>query len=148
MIYFAQKAFILENNQLLMVRKSSADPVQPDKWEVPGGRMEEGEDLDGHLKREVFEETGFIVVPNRAFYVWQWRIPARIQAGTMDTVIAVARTCTRIGGLESNQHQVTEDFLAEIRWVPLANVISMDVIQNMLPVFAEFMRLHNTHAIS
>jgi 8-oxo-dGTP diphosphatase len=31
----------------------------PDRgWECPGGRIEEGEDIIGGLRREVFEETG------------------------------------------------------------------------------------------
>ena len=40
---FAQKAFVVHNGALLMVRKSSGDPHNPGRWEVPGGRMSFGE---------------------------------------------------------------------------------------------------------
>jgi ADP-ribose pyrophosphatase YjhB (NUDIX family) len=43
---FAQKAFIVKENRLLMVKKSKDDPKNPNKWEVPGGRMEFGESYE------------------------------------------------------------------------------------------------------
>ena len=100
MIYFAQKAFIVQKNQLLMVRKSPNDTVQPNKWEVPGRRMIEGETLDEHIRREVFEETGITVTPNQTFYAWQWRIPMRSDSKRFDTVIAIARFCHFEHGFE------------------------------------------------
>src|SRR5437762_8381547 len=55
--FFAQKAFIWNHGRLLLVRKSDEDPNQPGRWEVPGGRMEFGEEVDEHLIREVNEEV-------------------------------------------------------------------------------------------
>ena len=34
---FAQKAFIVDNGKLLLVKKSKDDPYHPGEWEVPGG---------------------------------------------------------------------------------------------------------------
>jgi len=52
---FAQKAFIVHDDRLLLVRKSESDPLNPGRWEVPGGRLEVAGDLDldDHIRREV-----------------------------------------------------------------------------------------------
>ncbi len=44
-------AVILENNKVLIARKGS-------KWEFPGGKVEEGEKMEGCLRREIKEELG------------------------------------------------------------------------------------------
>ncbi|MFI5396745.1 MAG: NUDIX domain-containing protein [Candidatus Binatia bacterium] len=72
--FFAQKAFILNGNEVLLIRKSADDPNQANKWEVPGGRMEFGEEVDAHLVREVKEEVGIEIVPGSPFHVWQWQL--------------------------------------------------------------------------
>ena len=55
----AVKAFIVnENDELLLVKRSDDDLHKPGVWEVPGGRLESGEDPFEGLKREVSEETG------------------------------------------------------------------------------------------
>src|ERR1700674_686059 len=142
MIFFAQKAFVVEADMLLMVRKSHEDPVHPNKWEVPGGRMEEGETLEEQIVREVFEETGIVVTPGRTFFLWEWHIPSRTTVDGHDTIFAAARLCSRTGGAESSGYRVAGDFLAEIRWTAVAALSSVETIPNMGPVIAEFMRLY------
>ena len=44
-------------NEFLMLRRSAGDNFLPDYWELPGGRMEMGEDLVIGLQREVKEES-------------------------------------------------------------------------------------------
>jgi len=55
----AQKAFIVnEKGQVLMVQYPSSDPHAGGKWDLPGGRLNEGETPLERLKREVREEIG------------------------------------------------------------------------------------------
>jgi ADP-ribose pyrophosphatase YjhB (NUDIX family) len=57
-----------ESGRLLLARRA----VEPylGCWDAPGGFLEEGEHpLDG-LRRELFEETGLVVEPERFLGVW------------------------------------------------------------------------------
>lgn len=54
----AAKAFIIDNRKLLLLKRASNDVQMPSVWEIPGGRLELGEDPTEGIKREVLEETG------------------------------------------------------------------------------------------
>lgn len=47
-----------DQGQLLVVRRSSTDPYHPGTWDLPGGRMEPGEDIIAAAIRETQEEVG------------------------------------------------------------------------------------------
>ena len=53
----AVKAFIVQDKKFLLLRRRSNDVHKPDTWDIPGGRLEIGEDPFEGLKREVLEET-------------------------------------------------------------------------------------------
>src|SRR6266496_6769634 len=135
--FFAQKAFVLHEDCLLAVRRSAADANQPLRWEVPGGRLEAGEELDHHLTREVLEETGVTVTPGEPFYVWKWRVK-RQRPASPNTVVAVARLCSAKTNKLSARGRVRDDNLDLMRWIPLARLREYDWIPNMLPVLEAF----------
>ncbi len=54
----AVKAFIVKDNKLFIVKRSKKDVQSPSVWELPGGRLELGEDPFLGLMREIREETG------------------------------------------------------------------------------------------
>ena len=56
-----QKALIRKGNKFLIVKRSPAEPVYPNTWDFPGGKLEKGELPEKGLKREVLEETGLKV---------------------------------------------------------------------------------------
>ncbi|MBC7836933.1 NUDIX hydrolase [Acetobacteraceae bacterium] len=54
-------AHIYSSDKKLFVALSSKGEVYPDTWKIPGGGVEEGEDKEQALIREVLEETGIDV---------------------------------------------------------------------------------------
>lgn len=53
------KSFVLDKeDNLLLIKRSTQDPHKPGAWEIPGGRLELGEDPFQGLKRETREEIG------------------------------------------------------------------------------------------
>jgi mutator protein MutT len=47
-----------DNREILFTRRSLDDDFMPGFWDLPGGGMERGEELEAGLFREVFEECG------------------------------------------------------------------------------------------
>ena len=60
---FAAGGIVLDNNKILLVRNKKSEYVDNSKsfWGFPKGHMEDGEAPKDAAKREVMEETGFIV---------------------------------------------------------------------------------------
>jgi len=141
--YFAQKAFIVDNGKLLVVRKSMDDPHNPGRWEVPGGRMNFGEDVDEHICREVKEEVGLAVIPGRPFYLWQWQLERHKDHGEKLNIqiVAVARLCRPLSLDIDTAGRVEDDFLGEVDWVDGEALQSLDIIPNMKPVIEQFLAL-------
>ena len=53
----AVKSFIVNDNKLLIIKRTNDDIQKPGIWEIPGGRIDKKEDLIKGLIREVKEET-------------------------------------------------------------------------------------------
>lgn len=68
-IYFAVKAFILNEGKFLVMHKTG---VEENVWELPGGRMEFGETAEETLKREILEDAGLLVTPVRVLDTWNF----------------------------------------------------------------------------
>lgn len=142
---FAQKAFILNEGKVLLVRKSLKDPDQPGRWEVPGGRMQFGEGVDEQLKREVREEVGLEIVPGDPFHIWEWRIRREGATGVIMEmqIVAVARVCQPLTFCVSTSGQMPDDYLDAAVWVPVGELDRYDFIPNMVPAVRSFLHYVN-----
>ncbi|ANL28387.1 NUDIX hydrolase domain-containing protein [Rhizobium phaseoli] len=49
---------LIENGAVLLARRSSKRRTHPDRWSLPGGHVEEGEDAETAMRRELLEEIG------------------------------------------------------------------------------------------
>lgn len=61
-MFVSQKTLVInEENKLLALRRSDTDPSRPLTWDLPGGELEEGEDLEENARKEILEEAGIEV---------------------------------------------------------------------------------------
>jgi len=63
-------ACVVRESRVLLIRRAQ----EPNKgfWSFPGGRVELGETIFEAVQREVFEETGCTVEPEKVFHVYDW----------------------------------------------------------------------------
>ncbi len=54
----AVKAFIVKDGKALLIKRRSNDVHKPGEWDIPGGRLDSGEDPRVGVKREALEEVG------------------------------------------------------------------------------------------
>ncbi len=55
--YYIDCLIYNKENELLLLRRSNNDSFEPNKWCLPGGKLEEGETIKQAVIREVLEET-------------------------------------------------------------------------------------------
>jgi 8-oxo-dGTP pyrophosphatase MutT (NUDIX family) len=62
------KGVVIRNDRVLLLRNERAE------WELPGGKLELGEDPAECLAREIKEEAGWDVTPGPILDAWQYHI--------------------------------------------------------------------------
>lgn len=70
----AVKALLYAKGKYLLLLKSKKEDIAPEEWDIPGGRVKEGEDLPQALAREVQEETGIAIDPFKASVIKTWTL--------------------------------------------------------------------------
>jgi ADP-ribose pyrophosphatase len=86
-------------------------------WELPAGRIDEGEDVLTGAKRELLEETGYSAQRwKRALYFW-------VSPGFLDETMAVYLAT----GLKRGRATPEEDENIRVRFFPLTQAVKMAV---------------------
>jgi 8-oxo-dGTP diphosphatase len=68
----AGKAVIRKGGQFLLIQRSLRSHFDPGLWELPGGKIDHGEDLVEAVAREVREEVGIEIKIGRPFKTWHF----------------------------------------------------------------------------
>ena len=84
---FLQKALIEKEGKILFIKRSEHDEDSPGKWDIPGGNVDEDEDVNEAILREISEETNLLVNSIRplcltSFNNWGYYVIAAIYTAT------------------------------------------------------------------
>jgi len=68
----AVKAMIEKDGKILLIHKSENEDINPKTIDIPGGRVEFGEDIEKALIREIKEETNLDVEIRKPTNIWSF----------------------------------------------------------------------------
>ena len=77
------KGILIHRGRVLVLRNDRGE------WELPGGRLDDGETPEGALRREILEETGLRVTVGPLVDAWVFRVTPR------EKVLILAYACRR-----------------------------------------------------
>lgn len=115
----------VHDGALLLIRRGHGPGAG--EWSVPGGRVERDELLAEAVVREVREETGLEAVCG-ALVGWVERFDEGNHFVILDFEVTVLDDQTPVAG----------DDAAEVAWVPLGDVIDLNLVDGL----AEFLHEH------
>ncbi len=64
---FVVAGILIDHDKSILLAQRSAEKSFPLQWEFPGGKIEDGENSEGALKRELFEELNIEVDKMKLF---------------------------------------------------------------------------------
>lgn len=136
-IILVQRSFMLQKDgRMIIVQRAKDKTHLPGRWEVPGGKLDEGETFAQAQEREVMEETGLLVEPaSRLVFPDSYVIADDPYKGVLHvTLFGVARL---IGGTLklSSEHD-------DSAWVTYEEMLSYDLtprVRDAALVLKEFL---------
>lgn len=138
--YFAQKGIVIQDDKILLIHYSeapfNAEKVK-DKYGLPGGRVDFGEEPDAALVREVQEETEITCRPGTPIYVWNWEYESPHGSAQIN---AVARICFyESGEPKQDLTHEGETKIDRVVWAPAEEVLNLTIIYDELPALELFL---------
>lgn len=120
-VVLVNRCLIKKERKLLLIQRSKKDSWEPQKWELPGGKIDLGQDLKNALEREVLEETGlYIKATNNTTFTESYVIAKGKYTGLPYVVIVYKGTI--VGGEVKLSHE-HEDFC----WCESKEALDMDL---------------------
>ncbi|WP_374832844.1 NUDIX domain-containing protein [Paenochrobactrum pullorum] len=117
---------LIQNNKLLLARRSSHRHAYANCWSFPGGHVENGETQEQALKRELREELG--IAPQKYSFIYEIK--------DLNTAEKVTYYLYIIKQWEGNP-AIRNDEHSELCWIPLneANNLKELALDSYLTVF-------------
>lgn len=142
-LFFAQKGVILNEDKskilLIYYADSKFLPEQlKNKYGLPGGRLNFGEDLDKGFIREIKEETGIDILPGQpiSLYTWQYK-----KAEDDIQIIACGRIGYFVSGSITKSEKESEVELGQSIWKSIDELKDEDLVEDELPTIEKLKEL-------
>ena len=117
---------LLQNSrdEYLLCKMPPDRGVFPGQWGLPGGGMEDGEDMEAALRREVREEVGLDVVNFRPLFFYDDQRKKMLPGGVIEDIYMVYLLFEcRVSG----ETPALNDEFCEWAWVPRERVPEFDL---------------------
>jgi len=126
------RALIKSDEKVLLVRRSGGTPQYVGQYELPGGKVEYGEDPEASVRREVNEELGIEAGPLQLYKVVSWidTVQRDTQHIIVVYLVGLAATSTKIS-LSSEHDKFIWDKLSNIQLNEL-NLLTRVVLDDEL----------------
>lgn len=116
-------AVILKENRILIAQRSAKMKL-PLKWEFPGGKLEDAENEEEAIIREIKEELNIEILPSK-------KISSHVHDYGSFKIKLIAYLCTYISGeMRLLEHK-------DVKFVPLELLPNYDLADADLPVIEE-----------
>jgi 8-oxo-dGTP diphosphatase len=122
-VVLVNRAVVLNKDGTILIMKRAAnDSYMPNKWELPGGKLDIGQDISNALEREVLEETGLVVIPTDKIAYWHSEIMSSGKYKGLPYVVLVGVTKS-VGGKVSisPEHQ-------DYQWVKVNEALKYNLV--------------------
>lgn len=115
----ALKAVLVSGDKALITRAPDDD-----KWEIPGGRLHQGEDVEKALLREIQEELGVELKLGSVFYTEQF---FQGRDGSAHLLITYRVNCPEGTAFAPDAREV-----GELKWITKDELVQHDIHSNCL----------------
>ena len=110
-----------DSGRCLLLKRSLSSKGNPGKWDLPGGKVDVGENFEQGLLREVAEETGVTISVQRVLGAAESELPTRRVA------YLILEGCVESGQVRlSSEH---DDFA----WVDRQDLARVDIAEQFRP---------------
>lgn len=130
--FTAAKGLISYNGKILLLRESGKyiDGMNAGQYDVPGGRLNLGEDLLKGLSREIFEESGIKISMPKKFFINNVTVKKHGQEWHIERNYFSCQA-------QTDQVQLSSDH-DHYLWVDPTEYQSSNIIENLHEVFVAY----------
>ena len=132
--FIATKGLIVQDRKVLIIREacSYSEGTNAGRYDLPGGRLNPGENFMASLEREILEETGLTIWIGDPIAVDEWRPVVKGEPWQIVGIFFECRT-------KSNKIVLSTDH-SEYEWIDPKEHKKYPLIENLHKVFEAYLK--------